>query len=102
MQTSILNQEGDNLGGASFIYIIRGVTVDPRLNCKWLILVLREDQSILCIIRDQLIVREDILKLVGLHTHPVVIQPRTESMVIGVALLIPITDALIVEGIPGA
>ncbi len=95
---SFINQSARNLRGTSFVYSIGGYTVDPGLNCRWLVLVLRGNLSVLAVIINQLIIRGENIEVIGSQARASVIRP-TESMVIGVAILVPITDTLIADGI---
>ena len=97
---SFINQSARNLRGTSFVYSIGGYTVDPGLNCRWLVLVLRGNLSIQAIIANQLIIRGENIEVVGSHLRAAVIQP-TGAMVIGVTILVSIIDTLITKGILG-
>ncbi len=62
---SFIDQSACNLGGASFVYSIEGYTVDSGLNCRWLVLVLREDLSVGALIANQLIIRGENIEVIS-------------------------------------
>jgi len=97
-----VNEQGQHLGGASFVFAPGGITIDPGVNSKWLVLVLKPDRNVSCVLGGQLVVKEDSVELVGTHATAKNIPLRTGNVVIGVVVHDSLADVLTEDGIPVA
>jgi hypothetical protein len=97
--TGFVNEQGQHLGGASFVHSVGGITVDPGVNSKWLVLVLKEDHNVSTVLADQLVVSGDTLEVVGSSATASGISLHTGSVVIGVVIHDSLADVLIEDGI---
>ena len=97
--SGFLNEQGQHLGGASFVHTVGGLTIDTGINSKWLVLALKDDLSVLCVLGVQLVVHGNTINVVGSRATPTRLSLHSENVLIGVVVHDSLADALIEDGI---